>query len=276
MLSEMKRLRPKRKSQLLSILFISLLVLISTLLPIAVSDSIETNNKQMSQNQIRNYHLVVKSCYGNLSNSYRGIVELVLNSTDDHYYLGSLTWNLTWDEGTTWTTNYASYTYSWNRSYVFAGLTLYTAWWILPGPQLGDQIRIDGDAPATNNFLRIAPFTVTDLVSLYVKEAPCLCWQLTYFSNQPQYEIYYYEFHTGILISATSILVENSQPVHEVYLALSSSYPAFPQIHILFHYWINYQSFIIAFLGATLVTLLLYYLIQHLLPTHRKHPISTQ
>ncbi|MFX1564809.1 MAG: hypothetical protein ACFFCH_02340 [Promethearchaeota archaeon] len=274
MFSDVNGLSLKRKSPLLSFLFISLLVSVSTFLPITAADSVETNSKPMSPNQVRNYHLMVVSRYDNLSSSYWGVVELILNSTATHFYLGSLTWNLTWDEGTTWTTNYASYTYSLNRSYQFAGLTLYTAWWVLPGLQLGDQIRIDGDAPVTNNFLRTAPFTVTDLVSLHINEAYYLCWQLTYFSNQLQSETYYYEFHTGILISATSLLFGGSRPVHEAHLWLSSSSPSLPQIHILFHYWINYQSIILAFLGATLVTVLFYYLIQYFLPTHRKPPIS--
>jgi hypothetical protein len=275
MLHDVKRLSPNSKSQLLSFLFVSLLVSVSVFLPIAVTAPLETNNSSVSQNQTRSYHLLVISHFDNLSRSFWGIVNIVLNSTAINSFLGSITWNLTWDDGTTWITNFASYTYSWNRSYEFAGLTLFTAWWIHPGLQLGDQIRIDGDAPATNNFLRTTPFTVTDLVSLSINEAHYLCWQLTYSSNQPQHETYYYEFHTGALISATSLMFEGSRPVHEAHLTLFSSSPPLPQIHLLFHYWINYQSFILAFVGATLVTLLFYYLIQHLLPTPRKRPVST-
>ena len=144
--------------------------------------------------QTRTYQLQVISSNDNLSISYYGKEQLTLNSTGSLYYLGYLTWNLTWDNGHTWYADNTNYTYSSNRTYNYAGLNCYTAWWINPSIQLGEQIRIDGDLPATNNFLRIAPFTVTDLVSIEVAHQYFLCWQLSYSSGNRQHELYYYEY----------------------------------------------------------------------------------
>ena len=157
-----------------------------------------------------------------------------------------------------------------NRSYQFAGVLQYTGWWINPNIQLGDTVRIDGDAPATNNLLRATPFTVTDLISRQIHEHYFLCSQLSYESGQPQYETYLYEFHTGILLRAVSVILDGNKPAFEVNLEIVSASPPLPTIHLLLHYWINYHSLILAFIGATLVVFFINYLIQNLLPQHQK------
>jgi hypothetical protein len=250
-----------------TLIFISLIMLL--LLPLRTVSSHQPSYAHASTEQLRCYQLGVTTHYDNLTSSYHGILELALNSTGFRTYQGNLIWNLTWDDGNTWSTSSTFYTYDWNRSYHFAGLELYTGWWIHPGVQIGDQVRIDGDAPATNNFLRTAPFIVTDLISLQIQDRFYLCWQLYYASNQPQYETFYYEFHSGILVSASSSLLVGNQPSHQVSVTLLSASPPVPTVQLLLHYWINYQSLIFAFLGATLLTLLVYYLIENLNPHHR-------
>ena len=243
-------------------------------LPVESTLSINTDSEYAAQDQVRYYRLAVTTRYQNLTSSYHGVLELALNATSFRTYEGRLAWNLTWDEGRTWSTDSVKQTYACNRSYQFAGLLLYTGWWIHPGIQLGDQIRIDGDAPATNSLLRTTPFTVTDLVSIQVQEAYYHCWQLSYTSSQPQYETYYYESHTGILLSATSLLYQGQIPVHEVNLYLLSASPQLPTLHLFLHYWTNHHPLILALTGATLVTLLVYYLIHYFntpttYPNHR-------
>ncbi len=246
------------------------------LIPFGSFLSNQPNYEQTYFEQVRNYRLEVTTRYNNLTSAYQGILELNLNTTGFRSYIGHLTWNLTWDDGKTWSFNTASHLYAWNRSYQFAGLLLYTGWWIHPNIQVGDQIQIDGDEPATNNLLRTAPFIVTDLVSLKIRDNYYLCWQLSYSSSQSQFESYYYEFHSGVLIRATSILQDGNQPVHEIFIELVSAEPTLPTIHLLFHYWINYQSLILALIGATLLTLIFNYLLRHLLSLSRYHRQTSQ
>lgn len=214
--------------------------------------------------QTRTYLLQVHSTYDNINRSYYGTQQLTLKITNSSSIQGQLSWNLTWDNGNTWFAENASYIYFTNRTYQYAGLTCYTAWWINSAVQIGDQIPIDGDVPATNNFLRLTPFIVTDLISLEINQQHFLCWQLSYNSPSFQHETYYYEYHTGILLSATSIQLETNQPVHEVWLELQTTGQLPPPIPPLLHFWTNYNSSIIAFIGATVVTLLSYYFLQRI------------
>ena len=255
---------------------ILLLVFFWSFLPVGSTLSLNSDSASTSQDQVRSYHLAVTTRYQNLTSSYQGVLELALNTTGFRTQEGRLTWNLTWDEGRTWSTDSVMQTYAWNRSYQFAGLLLYTGWWIHPGIQLGDQIRIDGDAPATNSLLRTAPFTVTDLVSIQVQEAYYHCWQLSYASSQPQYETYYYESHTGILLRATSLLYEGQILIHEVNLYLLTSSPPLPTIHLFLHYWTNHYPLVLALTGATLVTLLVYHLIHYFNPPTTRPPTGAR
>jgi len=220
--------------------------------------------------QTLTYQLQVQSSYDNVSRSFYGTQQLTLETTHNFSLEGQLSWNLTWDNGNTWYTENASYLYSTNRTYQYAGITCYTAWWINPAVQIGDQISIDGDVPATNNFLRLTPFIVTDLFSLEVNHQHFLCWQLSYDSPKYQHETYYYEYHTGILLSATSVQLEANQPVHEIWLELQSSDQPLPSIPPLLHFLTNYNSTLIAFFGATIITLFVYYLFSRIRP----HPAS--
>ncbi len=222
--------------------------------------------------QTRTYQIYVTSSNDNLSISYFGREQLTLNSTDAFSYLGYLSWNLTWDNGHTWYADNTNYTYSPNRTYNYSGVICYTAWWINPSTQLGEQIRIDGDLPATNNFLRIAPFTVTDLISIEVANQYVNCWQLSYLSGNRQHELYYYEYHTGILVRAVSLLRDSTQYVHEIYLELLTATPSLPSNSPILHYWTNYNSIILSLIGATLVALFFYYFLQRYRPRHPNRP----
>ncbi|MFX0079962.1 MAG: hypothetical protein ACFE8O_12050, partial [Candidatus Hermodarchaeota archaeon] len=186
---------------------ISVLVIILSLLLLA-SDNHSLTQSHFTQPfdvQTRTYQLQVHSTYDNINRSYYGTQQLTLQTINSSSIQGQLSWNLTWDNGNTWYAENASYIYFTNRTYHYAGITCYTAWWINLAVQIGDQIPIDGDVPATNNFLRLTPFIVTDLLSLEVNQQHFLCWQLSYTSPNYQHEIYYYEYHTGILLSATSM-----------------------------------------------------------------------
>jgi len=230
---------------------------------------------QQVDTQARTYQLQVHSSYDNITRSFYGTQQLTLKISNSSSIQGHLLWNLTWDNGKTWYAENASYIYFINRTYQYAGLTCYTAWWIHPAVQIGDQIQIDGDVPATNNFLRLAPFIVTDLLSLEVNQQHYLCWQLTYNSPNYQHETYYYEYHTGILLSATSVQFEAHQPVHEVWLELQTADQLPPPISPLLHFWTNYNSTLIAFIGATTVTLLGYYLLQRIRPPQDPFPLNS-
>ncbi len=253
-------------------LFVILFILILTLSLSSVESTLQSGSISAQPNfeQIRIYHLNVSTHQNNISSSYHGYLELRLTSTDSQLCQGNLTWYLTWDNGISWTSYSVEYTYSENRSYQFAGLLLYTGWWIPPILHLGDEIRIDGDPPSTNNFLRTTPFTVTDLVSIQIHSEYFLCWQLSYGFSQQQHEAFYYEFHTGILVSAISILFEENQPAHEVYVELASISPAIPVLHPLLHYWTSYYSLILALVGASITTLMVNYLLRHLTKSLKK------
>ena len=199
--------------------------------------------------------------YQNLTSSYYGTQSVILNSTDSLGYHAVISWNITFDDGQTWTFNSIKVSYDWNRTYQYAGLNVYTAWWIHPNIQLGSKVRIDGDAPATNNNPRSQPFTVTDLLSIELDFKYYLCWQLTFTTNQQQ-EHFYYDFYTGLLLKATSILHDGDQPIHEIDLSLQSASPSLPTLHILHHFWITYDSILIALIGASLTALLAFFLIQ--------------
>lgn len=232
--------------------------------------STQPASRQLGLSQMRRYYLSVTTRYNNFTSSYFGTQELILNTSSLRTYNGYITWNLSWDNGNTWVYDSAWITYAWNRSYQFAGHSLYTGWWIPPALQIGAQIRIDGDTPATNTLLRTAPFIVTDLVSIPLNDTYYLCWQLSYSSDSPQYETYYYEFHTGVLVHASSQLWSANLPIHEVEISLLSSWPNLPTISILFHYWFNTHTLILALIGASLTTVFVYYLLQHFVPPPRK------
>ena len=243
---------------ILSLLFLSMGTVISQ----------DSSHAQSIHEQVRIYQLTGTTCLNNLTNSYFGYLQLVLNVTSDHVYHGNLTWHLTWDGGTSWQSDSADYTYAENRSYHFSGVLLYTGMWINPGPQIGDQIYIDGDPPTTYSFLHTDPFTVTDLVSIETQSGWFLCWQLSYTLSDLQYETYYFEVQTGILISATLLLLEENQPIHEVNIELTSASPHPPTINPLLDYWITFYSQILAILGATIVTLFARYLLRHVLSSN--------
>jgi hypothetical protein len=230
----------------------------------------QTNTNPSITTQIRTYKLNVSSSNANLSTSYYGRVQIILNSTESSSYLGLLSWNLTWDNGRTWYADCTTQTYSSNRTYTFAGINCSTAWWINPAIQLGDQIPIDGDLPATNNFLRIAPFTVTDLISVDVNYQTLLCWQLSYTSGNRQHEIYYYEYHTGALVQAKSLLEDSSHYTLVMYLELQTATPPLPSNSPILHYWVNYNSLFFSFIGATFVALLFYLLLRLRLRHHSR------
>jgi hypothetical protein len=218
---------------------------------------------QPTHEQLRIYQIAGTTHLNNLTHSYYGYLELALNTTDGSTYQGNLTWHLTWDDGISWVSDSAEYTYTENRSYQFEGILLYTGLWINPGISIGDRIYIDGDPPSTYNFLRSSPFTVTDLISYEIQSGCYLCWQLSYSSSEPQYETYYFEVQTGVLISATSRLFEGTQLIHEVKAELVSAYPHPPSINPLLHYWFANYSQILALIGATLVTILVRYLLSN-------------
>ncbi len=220
-------------------------------------------NNHSSEIQIRIYQLEVTTRYENLTSVYSGIQQLTLNSTGPLTYQGLLQWNLTWDNGLTWQSYNSSFTYEWNRTYEYAGLSCYTAWWISPVVQPGDQIHIDGDVPVTNTFLRTSPFIVKDLVSFEVNQQYYLCWQLVYTSDR-QYETFYYEFYTGMLIYAISILSQGSTTIFEAQIQLQSATPPPPSIHFLLHFWTNYNHIILALIGATATSFLIYHLLRKL------------
>ncbi|MFX1244358.1 MAG: hypothetical protein ACFE8F_05305 [Promethearchaeota archaeon] len=227
----------------------------------------------VSAQETRIYQLRVITTYQNLTSSYFGTEIVSLNSTGDLSFEGILSWNITFDEGQTWLSDSVQVTYDWNRTYQYAGLMRYTAWWIHPSVQLGSQIQIDGDAPATNNHLRIQPFTVTDLISLDLDRTYYLCWQLTYNTNH-QHETYYYDYYTGVLLKASTIVENIDQPVHEIYLTMESATPAPPSINPFHHLWITYNSFLLALIGASLVSLIVYYLLQRLRTQRFQTPFS--
>jgi hypothetical protein len=240
-------------------LILSLLLLsFGTLIPKHLSQA------QSDHEQVRIYHITGTSRVNNLTSSYYGYLQLVLNLTGDHTYRGNLTWHLTWNGGISWQSDSADYIYAENRSYHFSGILLHTGLWIIPDIEIGDQIYIDGDPPSTYTFLHTGPFTVTDLVSLEIRSGWFLCWQLSYTSSEPQYETYYFEVHTGILISANLLLLEGNQPIHEVDVELTSASPNPPIINPFIHYWVTYYSQILALIGATMVTLFIRYLLRHL------------
>lgn len=220
---------------------------------------------QYSSTQSRLYWLHVKTTHDELVTSYYGFQQLTLNRTSSSSFHGLVTWNLTWDDGNSWFQNNATYTYATNRTYEYAGLSCYTGWWINPAVVIGEKIRIDGDSPATNYFLRTAPFIVTDLISCEIQGQFYLCWQLTYLTQTGQQEAYYYEYHTGTLVKATSISHEMDHHLIEVVVELRAATPPIPTEHILFHFWINYNSLIFALLGATLVTLCIHNLLHRFL-----------
>lgn len=246
-----------RTQNLLFVVLFLFLVLIPTYCGLSHSQF-----RQGTANQSRLYWLQARTIHGEDISSYYGFQQLTLNETSSFILQGQINWNLTWDDGKTWFSNNATFAYGLDRTYEYAGLRCYTGWWIDPTVALGDQIRIDGDPPATNNFLHTAQFTVTDLVSWELHQQYYLCWQLTYLTSTGQHEIYHYEYHTGVLVMATSVLQVASHPVHEVHVELRSSNPSIPTIHPVLHFWVNYNSFIFAFLGATLVTLFMHYTLQ--------------
>ncbi|MHA2405987.1 MAG: hypothetical protein ACXACH_04465 [Candidatus Hermodarchaeia archaeon] len=239
--------------------------LIFSLLFLSFGTLISKHSSQAQPNpeQVRIYQLTGTSRVNNLTSSYYGYLQLVLNVTGDHTYRGNLTWHLTWNDGISWQSDSADYTYAENRSYQFSGILLYSGLWITPNLEIGDQIYIDGDPPSTYNFLHTDPFTVTDLVSLEISSGWFLCWQLSYTSSEPQYDTYYFEVHTGILISANLLLLEGNQPIHEVDVELTSASPNPPSINPFIHYWVTYYSQILALIGATMITFFIRYLLRH-------------
>lgn len=217
----------------------------------------------LSAEGTRLYQVRVTSLYQNLTSSYYGTQSVSLNATESLGYRAVLSWNITFDDGQTWTFNSVQVSYDWNRTYHYAGMDCYTAWWIHPNIQLGSQVRIDGDAPATNNNLRAEPFTVSDLLSIELDFKYYLCWQLTFTTNQQQ-EHFYYDYYTGLLLEATSIVQDAGQPVHKIDLSLQSASPSLPTLHIVHHFWITYDSVLIALIGASLTALFVFFIIQRL------------
>jgi len=218
----------------------------------------------------RLYRVRVTSIHENLTSSYYGTQSVSLNATDSFGYEAVLSWNITFNDGQTWIFNSVQVSYDWNRTYTYGGMDWYTAWWIHPNVQLGSKVRIDGDVPATNNHPRTQPFTVTDLLSIDLNLKYYLCWQLIFTTSQ-QREQFYYDFYTGLLLKATSIVEDSGQPVHEINLTLESAFPSLPTLHILHHFWITYDSILIALIGASLTTLFVFYLIRRL-REYRFHP----
>jgi hypothetical protein len=199
----------------------------------------------------------------NLTSSYYGTQSVSLNATTSFGYQAMLSWNVTFDEGQTWTFNSVQVSYDWNRTYHYGGTDWCTAWWIHPNVQLGSRVRIDGDVPATNNHPRIRPFTVTDLLSIDLNLKYYLCWQLAYTTSQ-QKEHFYYDYYTGLLLKATSIVEDAGQPVHEIDLTLQSAFPSLLTHHILYHFWITYDSAFIALIGASLIASFVFFLLRRL------------
>ncbi len=259
--------RESIKAVLVLVFFFCLIIMISRSLSSAL-----TLYNQPLDNQTLTYQLEAHTSYDNVNRSFYGTQQLTLNTIDNYSILGQLSWNLTWDNGITWNFENTTYIYSMNRTYQYAGLTCYTAWWIHPTIQIGDKIPIDGDVPATNNFLRLTPFTVTDLLSHKVNHQYFLCWQLSYDSPNNQHETYYYEYQTGILLSATSVRFEANQPVHEIWLELQTAEQPPPPIPPTLHFWTNYNTTLIAFLGATVVSFFVYYLLQRIRPQPASSP----
>jgi hypothetical protein len=211
----------------------------------------------------RIYNVQVTSTHQNLTSSYYGTESVSLNATGSFGYQAVLSWNITYDNGQTWGFHSVQVSYDWNRTYQLAGIDWYSGWWIHPNVQLGSQIRIDGDAPATNNHPRLQPFTVTDLISLDLNQNYYLCWLLTFTTSQ-QHERFYYDFYTGLLLKATSTVENAGQPIHEIKMTLQSAIPSLLTLHLLYHIWITYDSILFAFVGATLSTLFVFYLIQRM------------
>ena len=254
---------PSNTSRTLFVKLVPILVLISLILVFPSLSPASSTSSLLSTEGSRLYRVQVTSIHQNLTSSYYDTQNVRLNATASFGYHALLSWNVTFDEGQTWIANSVQVSYDWNRTYNYGGNDWYTAWWIHPNVQLGSRVRIDGDVPATNNHLRICPFTVTDLLSIELNLKYYLCWQLTY-STSHQKEHFYYEYYTGLLLKATSILEDAGQPVHEIDLALQSAFPSLPSHHVLYHFWIMYDSAFIALIGASLITSCVFFLIRRL------------
>lgn len=186
------------------------------------------------------YSVDVSSSYGNVTTHFAGIQILRLQSLDLDTLTGCVTWNLSWDEGETWLAVNVTYAYDANRTYRNQDVTLFTAWWIDPAVQLGDQIPIHGDPPATDYFLRGGPFVVTDVVSLSLDARRYTCWLLTYQTQGGQQERFYYERWTGLLIAAYSSQTNPPVQSRQMRLELQTATPPLPSEDLLTHLWLTF------------------------------------
>ena len=227
------------------LLFILILIFIYPLCQIK-------GNVSSSKIQICQYSLDVKSSYANVSTHYYGSQLVVLESLKNESFFGYISWNLTWDEGTTWQFFNTTYLYLPNRTYSHSNISLFTSWWIIPNVQIGNLIHIDGDPPATNFFPRSAPFRVSELTSLNIGSNHYTCWLLSYETTSGQQERFYYEQWTGILLAVYSKAIKTNSIQHEIHLALETANPNLPQTNRSIQLFLEFGSQAIAFLIALL------------------------
>jgi hypothetical protein len=214
-------------------------------------------------NMTRIYSLDISTCYDNTTTDILGTQVVTFTSQDVTTILGYISWNLTWDEGITWSYTNITQIYGTNRTYQIAGVPLFTAWWIDPSIDLGYNVKIDGDAPATDQLLRSTPFQVTDLVSYTIDNQCFICWLLRYETVSGQQESFYYERMTGVLVAAQSILTNQDSTSHEIFVELKATSSSLPQADIFANLWFSYGTLVVSIVLATISTLGAYLLLKH-------------
>ncbi len=246
-----------RKNPVFLPTIILLLIISASHLPLTQGKSITD-----PYNMTRIYSLDISTHYGNTTTHIFGTQFVTFASQDPNSIYGYISWNLTWDEGITWSFFNITHVFDLNRTYEIAGVSLFTAWWIDPSIDLGDSVSIDGDAPATDQLIRSAPFQVTDLVS-YTTDNQCfICWVLIYETASGQQESFYYERMTGVLVAAQSVSSNQGSTFHQIHLELEATTPLLPQADPFANLWFSYGSFIASLALATISAIGAYHLLK--------------
>lgn len=243
----------------------SVLRLAITLLLILLASPLTlTQGKSMADryNMTRIYSLAISTRYGNTTSHIFGIQVITLASKDTDTIFGYISWNLTWDEGITWSFINVTNIYGTNRTYKIASVSVFTAWWIDPSIDLGDHVSIDGDAPATDQLLRSAPFRVTDLVSYTTDNQSFICWLLNYETASGQQESFYYERMTGVLVAAQSVSANQDSTSRQIRLELETTFPPLPQADPFALLWFSYGSLVVSLALATISAMGSYFLLK--------------
>lgn len=224
----------------------------------------------------RIYSLDISTQYDNTTNHIFGVQIAALTLQNMDTILGYISWNITWDEGITWNYFNVTQTYGTNRTYMIAGVPLFTSWWIDPSVGLGDSVYIDGDAPATDQLLRSTPFQVTDLVSYTTSSQSYICWLLSYNTISGQRESFFYERTTGTLVAAQSVSSNQDATYHEIRIELRTTSPLLPQADPLSHLWFSYGSLAISLALATIFAVSAYLLLKHARQRSMNHKLSLE